>query len=314
MADADYQRLAPACPCGRPLKVFVSSGRIAKSCTAGCRPPPDWKCERTCAFCGCTFSPSKQVQTFCSRRCRVSHNSSRKELKEIRCQCCGVDFTQSNPLAIYCGKSCTRKAWQLKRDPTLQDVPIAERFGVVAARVAQAQRQAAARAEQQARHSAVSALIVALGRVVRLKRAQCRREALAAARCVECGCSFSRTSLGQVLCGLQCSRARHRRSASGRAARRAWRAASKALLKARTVERFDPFDVFERDGWRCQICGVSTPQRLRGSFKPNAPEIDHIVALSLGGEHSKANTQCACRRCNGAKSNGRPVGQMGLFV
>lgn len=314
MAEADYQRLAPACSCGRPLKVFVSSGRIAKGCTAACRPAPEWKVERRCSQCHGAFLPLRQAQSVCSDRCRYLQNYRRKELKAIRCQCCGVDTMQSSPLAIYCGKACMRKAWQLRHDPTLQHVPVAERFGVAAARVAESQQLAAVRLERQARSSAVSALLVALGRVVRLKRAQRRRAALAAARCVECGCAFSRTSLGQVLCGLQCIRARHRRSASGRAARRAWRAARKALLKARTVERFDPFDVFERDGWRCQICGVATPQRLRGSFKPNAPELDHIVALSRGGEHSKANTQCACRRCNGAKSNGRPVGQMGLFA
>lgn len=94
--------------------------------------------------------------------------------------------------------------------------------------------------------------------------------------------------------------------------KRAWRVARKALERAATVEVFDPEEVLARDGWRCQICGIDTPKRLRGTYKPNAPELDHIVALSRGGAHSMANTQCACRRCNGIKSNGRPMGQIAL--
>jgi hypothetical protein len=81
------------------------------------------------------------------------------------------------------------------------------------------------------------------------------------------------------------------------------RRANQAMRRkaARYGERFDPFDVFERDGWRCAICGIDTPRALRGSIAPAAPELDHIVPLACGGEHTRANTQCACRACNGAK-------------
>lgn len=70
--------------------------------------------------------------------------------------------------------------------------------------------------------------------------------------------------------------------------------------------------VFDRDGWRCQLCGVKTPKKLRGTNDDRAPELDHIVPLARGGEHSYRNTQCACRRCNGLKSAG-PGGQLRLF-
>ena len=59
--------------------------------------------------------------------------------------------------------------------------------------------------------------------------------------------------------------------------------------------------VFERDGWRCKLCGVRTPRRLSGTTRPNAPQLDHIVPLSQGGDHVETNVQCACRRCNYAK-------------
>ncbi len=81
-----------------------------------------------------------------------------------------------------------------------------------------------------------------------------------------------------------------------------------------TVETFDPILALDRDGWRCQICGVKTPKKLRGTFKPNAPELDHIIPLAQGGAHSPANTQCACRACNLDKSDKAVIGQRGLFT
>jgi 5-methylcytosine-specific restriction endonuclease McrA len=71
--------------------------------------------------------------------------------------------------------------------------------------------------------------------------------------------------------------------------------------------------VFERDGWRCHLCHRKTPQRLRGTHKSAAPELDHIVPISKGGAHSYANTACSCRRCNGLKSN-NVLGQPSLLV
>ncbi len=69
------------------------------------------------------------------------------------------------------------------------------------------------------------------------------------------------------------------------------------------VETFNPIEVLTRDRWRCQLCGVKTPKAKRGSIEDNAPELDHIVPLSKGGGHTRANTQCLCRRCNGLKSD-----------
>lgn len=68
-------------------------------------------------------------------------------------------------------------------------------------------------------------------------------------------------------------------------------------------------DVLRRDGWHCMLCGRSTPERLRGTFRPNAPEVDHIVPLSAGGGHVWSNLQCACRECN-IKKGAKPLGQL----
>lgn len=72
--------------------------------------------------------------------------------------------------------------------------------------------------------------------------------------------------------------------------------------------------IFERDGWHCQICGCATPRARMGTMHPQAPELDHRVPLVLGGGHTWANLQTACRRCNAAKGGTRVVGQLPLFA
>lgn len=86
----------------------------------------------------------------------------------------------------------------------------------------------------------------------------------------------------------------------------------RAMTRTSRVERVDPNVVFERDGWKCQGCGAKTPRDLRGTFVKIAPELDHIMPLSLGGEHTYRNTQCLCRQCNANKSN-KPMGQLSLL-
>ena len=72
-------------------------------------------------------------------------------------------------------------------------------------------------------------------------------------------------------------------------------------MKSVEYERVDPIKVFERDGWRCHMCGCKTPASLRGKMVDRAPELDHIVPLAVRGAHTYANTACSCRKCNGLK-------------
>lgn len=125
-------------------------------------------------------------------------------------------------------------------------------------------------------------------------------------QCKECGTSFCAEygDKRRAYCSDVCQR---------KVSRRIGKPKYKARLRAVRVEPVDPFKVFDRDGWRCQICHKPTPRRLRGTIEHNAPELDHIVPLARGGEHSYRNTQCACRKCNGMKSD-RVYGQLRLFV
>jgi len=88
----------------------------------------------------------------------------------------------------------------------------------------------------------------------------------------------------------------------------------KALKLGATVEDFSPLEVFERDGYRCQICMRKTRPDFKDPFHPLYPNLDHIQPLSKGGEHSRRNTQVLCRQCNMEKNNKENFGdQLRLF-
>ena len=95
--------------------------------------------------------------------------------------------------------------------------------------------------------------------------------------------------------------------------RRINKARDRALRKSGRADAIDPIKVFERDGWKCHICGVKTKKALRGTYEPLAPELEHIVSLAEGGSHTWGNVACSCRRCNSAKGSAS-FGQLGLNI
>lgn len=115
--------------------------------------------------------------------------------------------------------------------------------------------------------------------------------------CVACGCAMLRVEPFGDRCSACASKRNQRVLRTARSAR-------KALLRP---DAFDPFEVFTASGWCCHYCGISTPRSLRGSKAPNAPEVDHLMPLSRGGEHSRVNVVCACKKCNSDKRAKTPV-------
>jgi len=139
--------------------------------------------------------------------------------------------------------------------------------------------------------------------------------------CVVCGKQFSLTdNKGTQTCGKKCggilsglSRRLFRTPAEQLAQRRGrWRQQNH-LRNSRTAgaEKFEAVEIFERDGWCCGLCGGKVNKRLRYPH-PRSATLDHIVPLSKGGGHSRANTHCAHFVCNVKKQAG-PGGQLRLF-
>lgn len=77
------------------------------------------------------------------------------------------------------------------------------------------------------------------------------------------------------------------------AARREREARRRARQRAQFVEVIDVHAVFERDGGICGICGEPVDA---ANF-----QIDHVVALANGGDHSYANVQISHPLCNQRK-------------
>lgn len=109
-------------------------------------------------------------------------------------------------------------------------------------------------------------------------------------QCESCGKEWSRPPVrGQQ--PRWCS------EACGNAIRRANRRARELDAFVASVPRRK---IFDRDGWRCGICGKKVDPR-KSHPDPLAATIDHIVPLAAGGKHEPANVQCAHARCNSSK-------------
>ncbi len=133
--------------------------------------------------------------------------------------------------------------------------------------------------------------------VIQLQRAPEPRLFIAGV-CPTCGRPFvgSANKATVCYCSTQCQK-------SARAQRK--------LARRRNVDSapYCRTDIFERDGWRCKICGKKV-KRMVGVFHPLSPTIDHIVPLAAGGPDTPDNVQCAHRRCNiskGARGGGQLI-------
>lgn len=74
----------------------------------------------------------------------------------------------------------------------------------------------------------------------------------------------------------------------------------RARLRGSDAEQFKHSDVFERDEYVCQLCGIGIDKSLEYPH-PESRSIDHIVPIARGGGHTLANVQAAHLRCNRAK-------------
>jgi 5-methylcytosine-specific restriction endonuclease McrA len=105
----------------------------------------------------------------------------------------------------------------------------------------------------------------------------------------------------------------YRQTENGKASKRDSRHRRRALKYGSVSTKFNREEVFERDGYVCQLCGKKTRADFKSQYHPLYPNLDHIVPLSLGGSHTKENTQCLCYKCNMEKGNIGTGDQLRLF-
>lgn len=265
----------------------------------------------TCPVCGISFD-AKPRQKHCSFKCtqRARDIRVRKRSRE--------DIRAASPNWRYC--AVCLKHYYGRPSGTNAKAGSDRKFCSMACRVAMRER---VRLEVDALRRMAARPVKAARLADRVAKAEAKNAVRAAEHdravfmradkpCTVCGGPVGCSRFGRQR--LYCSRSCARASDAHRDAQRRHKAKRRAANKgARQVEGVSSRKVFERAGWRCQICGVRTPEKHRGTHRSDAPELDHVIPVSKGGAHTYANLQCACRACNAWKSNKHVVGQGLLF-
>lgn len=114
--------------------------------------------------------------------------------------------------------------------------------------------------------------------------------------CFKCGRPFTPKTRRGKYCSKKCA-----------CAYKGWTESAKAHWQIRRArkrgvgyEYVKPVEIFDRDGWCCQICGVSVT-RSCGVRDDRYATIDHIIPVSRNGPHNRRNLQTACWSCNSRK-------------
>lgn len=300
----------------------------------------------TCVVCGTQFSYERKLagrqRRFCSLTCKDARKSEQTNRYrqpsryELKCQRCGNGFVSKRPDAKVCSLRCREAARADRRraNGPRKAKPILSRtcecvLCGVTFHPRRAENSTACSRKCGLQWSAFKALMRVTGgrvRVVRLIRKkkvkavpQPKPVPMVSVSCCVCGASFTRERRRSFsrMCSDACKDENKRKLREARRTcpkRRAEKKMRKALARgASSGEKVNPIAVFERDSWRCGICGRKTLPSKRGSYHDRAPELDHIVALANGGEHTWRNLQCACRSCN-LKKGASDYGQVPLFA
>lgn len=77
-------------------------------------------------------------------------------------------------------------------------------------------------------------------------------------------------------------------------------------------EKFDSIEIFKRDDWKCYLCGDKIDPKFKWPH-PKSPSLDHIIPLSLGGNHLRTNTMATHLKCNLSKHTRSQQEQLLLF-
>lgn len=302
---------------GRPA-IYCSSDCKAKRDAMRTRQPRQYKPRKEpkspfyshCHHCGCAIDEQRRGKMYCSSRCACRQRDGTKLTRAQYREKCKAEAKHTFT-CVCCGKGAHRK-----QSGTNASKGYNNKYCSMACRVAVAStirdevaflRGLHERGEDQvrAKKAKLRAIVRMLARIALFKER-------ASAPCLCCGgpVGWSAT-IPRKYCSKECV-AKMPHSIAARRANKAKRAARER--GAGRCESINPIAVFMAAGWRCQLCGKPTPQRLRGSYHKRAPEMDHVKPLSKGGTHTLDNVQCLCRECNGWKSDRVVVGQIGLFT
>lgn len=295
--DGMHRLQAPcACGCGRP--VWVSSPDSlgpGKSIRNDCR--RRITDARTCKQCGRSLAGKPRKAKFCTTTCANVH---RREA-DPTCVVCKAAFPydRDHSQKRHCSSECvavdrTTKALlrRLTRPPRPPTPPKPKSPRPIFARTrrcAECSRtfwsnRNSKYCTDDCAHAAKVAYDLNYNRTQRPRN---NSSAVHYGHCIDCGLLFT-SKHARKYCSRVCRKSAHRRM--------------RAYRKRGAVKQ-DPYsrhDIYERDDWRCGICHKKT-RRDKQVPHPQAPTLDHIIPLSVGGADAPVNLQTACFMCNSLK-------------
>lgn len=242
---------------------------------------------------GCSVASCEgrhKAKGFCIKHYR-QHQRGGIKADPTTCAHCGTTFQPFNVQAMYCSRGCKIDAWKVRH------------LGI-------------GRQRRREEITPKQPGLTAIERLVKKEAASLHRIARYVERpllfrhpCGQCDAVMvvrRNGGLHQQICE-EC------RLKNARRANKVSKLKRIAMKRGVDADSIDPIKVFERDKWRCHICNIKTPRKLRGTYDDRAPELEHIVPLSQGGTHTWGNVACSCRKCNGAKG-ATAFGQLGLRI
>lgn len=288
---------------------------------------PEWKNPKPCIVCGNSFLPYQKKSVVCSPDCSLIHvaNNNRakwqsKNYTEINCKTCNTLFKPRQKNGKYCSKSCSskkasyvvvncancKKTVKRNRHGSNDRAQYCSKECSYTHRVDITKEIHALRRIAQNNKKKVKIDTYVLNEIKAIK--QIARNAKTSKECKHCGqIVYSKYALLHPTCRKEykvIKKEQYKQTDSYKQSKKAARSRRKALERGATVaESINPDFILERDKYRCYICGVKTPKRLRGTYEDRAPEVDHVIPLSKGGLHVESNLRCSCRKCNGLKSD-----------
>ena len=211
---------------------------------------------------------------------------------KVNCVGCGKLFWPKKAVYRYCSRECSFANYKQPRGRTIH-VPVYRVIQCAVCRIEVGGVSANRRCCMSTACKREYARILSRSHSEKTKQ-------IRSIRCPECRVEFVNEygNKRNKYCGDKCSTRHRRRIKNG---------VRRAIKRGVKWERIDPFKIFDRDGWKCQMCGRPCPFEKRGTCEPDAPETDHVKAMCFGGPHVERNIWTSCRSCNMRKARAERI-------
>lgn len=261
-----------------------------------------------CGVCGQPFAVEwpRQTTKYCSKRCaRVPKEAVRlRNVAEKECLWCAGAFRPRERETVFCSVSCAGQA----RGQARLELGI----GRSRRRERQAAKDARRAVSDVARTRTCPQCALSFRAAHRDGGVYCSVPCRAAAQavlfreryspvagvgpstCAWCETPFTPGPTSDVarFCSPRCNRSFHK-----------GHSASEHERRRRRVSASVRAALYERDGWRCYLCGLAIRQDVDRNH-PLAATLDHVHPMSAGGNEDRRNLRMAHRRCNVDKGDG----------